>query len=151
MLVWKMDQHLPSSRICSTSPLSAQPFLDWPTCTSGTLPHRASVSAASPLMPVPLPPAHSKWSLTRTEVIMCVCPCRTATGTAVCRHQMRISLSQLPTASSVLLALHAMSVISAAWPRNVHTSRPVSAVHTFTRWSSAPCHHSRSTSNTLNS
>jgi len=78
--------------------------------------------------------------LTRTEVIMFECPWSTATGTAVCRHQIRISLSQLPTASNVLFALIAMSVISAAWPRIVHSSRPVCALHTFTRWSSAPYH-----------
>lgn len=76
--------------------------------------------------------------LTRTDVIMWECPCSTATGFEVWRHHMRINLSQLPAASNVLDALHAMSVISAACPRIVHSSRPLAALQTFTRWSSAP-------------
>jgi hypothetical protein len=73
-----------------------------------------------------------------TEVIIPVCPVKTATGTPVCKSQIRRIRSMEPAASRVFSKLMAMSVISEEAPRNVAMRRPVRDDHNFINKSSAP-------------
>lgn len=73
-----------------------------------------------------------------TDVILPVCPVRTATGLQYCMHHTLSILSQLPAANRVFSLFTAMSVISEDAPRRVDRRRPSRALQIFTKKSSAP-------------